>query len=119
MLRLADLAVNAARFAAAAAIVGHPLAWDQAILAAIAYYMLGIIAPTGMLGAREAGTVWFVGAVGLGTVAGQSAQEAAASLTVLTLFITGTESVVLLAGAAGGVAWLRPDRLLRRTPPGA
>ena len=34
---------------------------------------------------------------------------------MLTLFITGTESIVLVAGAAAGLVWLRPDRLLRQT----
>ncbi|HZW11558.1 MAG TPA: hypothetical protein VFF69_16780, partial [Phycisphaerales bacterium] len=68
----------------------------------------------GVLGAREAGTVWMAGALALGATSGQSADAVARSLTVLTLFITGAESVVLLAGAAAGTAWLRPDRLLRR-----
>jgi hypothetical protein len=114
-MRAADLAIMSARFVVAGAIVGHHFGWEQAVLVASAYYIIGVVSPTGMLGAREAGTVWMAGALGLAGGGAQSAEEVARSLTVLTLFITGTESIVLLAGAAAGVAWLRPDRLLRRT----
>lgn len=113
MLRLLDAGVLAARFVVSGFIVGIAFGWEEAVLVASAYYLIGVVSPFGVLGAREAGAVWLAGALGLAANAGQSPQEVARSLTVLTLFITGTESVVLLAGAAAGVAWLRPDRLLR------
>jgi hypothetical protein len=113
-LRLADMGVLAARFVVAGAIVGVGFAWEEAVLVASAYYLIGVVSPFGLLGAREAGAVWLGGVLGLAASTGQSAEEIARSLTVLTLFITGTESIVLLAGAAAGVAWLRPDRLLYR-----
>lgn len=113
LIRLFDLGVMSARFVVAGSIVGIGFGWEEAVLAASAYYLIGVVSPFGMLGSREAGTAWMLGAVGLASATGQSAQEVARSLTVLTLFITGTESVVLLAGAAAGTAWLRPDRLLR------
>lgn len=112
-LRLADLALIAARFVVAGSIVGVAFGWEEAVLVASAYYLIGVVSPFGMLGAREAGTVWMAGALGLAAATGQSVEQTAASLTVLTLFITGTESVVLLAGAAAGAIWLRPDRMLR------
>ena len=115
-LRLVDLGVMSARFVVAGSIVGVAFGWEEAVLVASAYYIIGMVSPFGMLGAREAGTVWMAGALGLAATTGQSAEEVARSLTVLTLFITGTESVVLLAGAAAGTAWLRPDRLLRKPP---
>lgn len=116
-LRLADLAVMSWRFVVAGAIVGISFGWEEAVLAASAYYLIGVASPFGMLGTREAGTVWMVGALGIAAAAGQTPEEVARSLTVLTLFITGTESIVLVAGAAAGLAWLRPDKLLRKTPP--
>lgn len=119
LMRLIDLGVMSARFVVAGSIVGVAFGWEEAVLAASAYYIIGMVSPFGMLGAREAGTAWMLGAVGLTSAAGQSAEEVARSLTVLTLFITGTESVVLLAGAAVGTVWLRPDRLLRRAGNGA
>ena len=113
VLRLLDLGIMSGRFVVAGSIVGVAFGWEEAVLAASAYYIIGMVSPFGMLGAREAGTAWWVGALGMAATSGQSAEEVARSLTVLTLFITGTESVVLLAGAAAGTAWLRPDRLLR------
>jgi hypothetical protein len=117
LLRLTDVGVLAARFVVAGAIVGVAFGWEEAVLVASAYYLIGVVSPFGVLGAREAGTVWMAGALGLAASSGQPADEVARSLTVLTLFITGTESVVLLAGAAAGVVWLRPDRLLRAKEP--
>ncbi|MBK7403807.1 MAG: hypothetical protein IPJ41_04030 [Phycisphaerales bacterium] len=113
VLRLVDLVVISARFVVAGSIVGVAFGWEEAVLVASAYYLIGVVSPFGLLGAREAGTVWMAGALGLAASSGRPADEIARSLTVLTLFISGTESVVLLACAAAGVAWLRPDRLLK------
>jgi len=118
-LRLADIGVLAARFVVAGTIVGVAFGWEEAVLVASAYYLIGVVSPFGLLGAREAGAVWLAGALGLAAGTGQSAEAVARSLTVLTLFITGTESVVLLAGAAAGVVRLRPDRLLYRATQGS
>lgn len=113
LLRFADLAVMSWRFVVAGSIVGVGFGWDEAVVVALSYYVLGMLSPVGMLGARDAGTVWMAGMLGLVSSMGSSATEVARSLTVLTLFVTGTESVVLLAGAAAGLARLRPDRLVR------
>ncbi|MFG0259799.1 MAG: hypothetical protein ACF8LK_05535 [Phycisphaerales bacterium JB041] len=115
VFRLLDLGVMSARFVVAGSIVGIAFGWEEAVLVASAYYIIGMLSPFGMLGAREAGTVWMAGTLGLAAATGQTADEVARSLTVLTLFITGTESIVLVAGAAAGLVWLRPDRLLRHT----
>ncbi len=115
-LRLLDLGVMSWRFVVAGSIVGVAFGWEEAVLVASAYYIIGMLSPFGILGAREAGTVFMAGALGIAASTGQSTEEVAPSLTVLTLFITGTESIVLLAGAAAGTVWLRPDRLLRKAP---
>ncbi len=111
--RTCDLLVMSLRFVVAGAIVGVGFGFEEAVLAAAAYYFIGMASPFGMLGTREAGTVYLAGALGLAASTGQSAEQVARSLMVLTLFITGTESIVLLVGAAFGVIWLRPDRLLK------
>lgn len=56
LLRVTDVSVQAARFAVAARILEIELSPGQAILVSLAYFVLGIISPAGMLGAREAGT---------------------------------------------------------------
>jgi len=105
-VRLADVAVQTARFVLAASILGVSLPWDHAALVASSYFLISVVSPFGMLGTREAGTVWLAAALGL---AGGS-DAATHPLVVVTLFITGTESVVLLAGAAWAVLWLRRER---------
>lgn len=110
-LRLMDVAVQAARFALAAAILGVPLSFDQALLISLAYFMIGILSPVGVLGAREAGATGT--AAVLFAAAGADLSESAAQIAPVALFVSATEGVVLLFGAAAGVAWLRPDRLLK------
>ena len=105
-VRLADVAVQSARFVLAASILGVALPWDHAALVASSYFLISVLSPFGTLGTREAGTVWLAAALGL---AGAS-DAATHPLVVVTLFITGTESVVLLAGAAWAVVWLRRKR---------
>ena len=41
------------------------------------------------------------------------AQTIQLAVAPVFLLVTATEAVVYLAGAAAGIAWLRPDRLLR------
>lgn len=103
-LRLADTGVQAARFVVAADVVGHELPYSQALLAAAAYFLVGILSPVGMLGLREGAATGLAGAL---------AFTSGESFAVITLLVSATESIVNLAGAAIGLAWLRPDRLLR------
>ncbi len=102
-IRLADVATQTARFVLAAAIPCIPLPRDHAALVDPSYFLISVVSPFGMLGTREAGTVWLAAALGL---AGAS-DAATHPLVIVTLFITGTESLVLLAGAAWAVLWLR------------
>lgn len=104
-LRLLDIAAQTARFAVAASILGVDLGWQQALLIASTYFLIGMLSPFGMLGTREAG------AVGLAQLLGIS--DAGDSLVVVILAVSATESLVNLLCAGVGVAWLRPDRLLR------
>ncbi len=106
VLRVADLLVQAARFELAARAVGGELGWDQALLAASAYFMIGILSPAGVLGARETGTA---GVAALLTIPALTSD----AFVLATLVVTGAELVINLVAAAASIAWLRPDRLLR------
>lgn len=104
-LRLVDIGVQASRFKIAAAIVDQPLTWDQAVLAGAMFFLIGALAPTGQVGAREAGTAGFLGMFLTSIDFG--------SFAVVVLMVSATETVVLLVGSMVGLAYLRPDRLLR------
>jgi hypothetical protein len=107
-MRLADVAVQTARFLVAASVVGQTLSPELAVLAASAYFLIGVLAPTGALGVREAGT------------AGVFALLATEDFKVVIITITAVETLVLLGGAVLAAVRLRVDRLLRlggaRTP---
>jgi len=109
-LRLGDVAVQSVRMVVAAAALGVELSPEHAVLVASTYFMIGMLSPFGMLGTREAGSVGLAELLGFG--------EAGDSLVVVILAVSATESLVNLACGAAGVAWLRPDRLLklRRSP---
>lgn len=103
-LRLADLVVHVARFWVAATVLGVDLPIDQILFISLGYFLVGVLSPFGVLGAREGGAIGVAAALyggELGDVAG------------VALLVTATETVVYLFGAAAGLAWLRPDRLLR------
>lgn len=106
LLRLADLGSQAVRFAVAASILGVDLSPEHTVLIASTYFLIGMLSPFGMLGTREAGSIGVAGLIGIG--------DAAESLAVVVLAISATESLVNLAGGALGVAYLRPDRLIRQ-----
>jgi len=100
-LRLADIAAQTARFLLAASIVGQALPLELAVLAASAYFLIGVLAPTGSLGVREAGT------------AGVFAAMKSEGFLVVVLTITAAETVVLLGTGVLAAVWLRVDRLVR------
>ncbi|HYE02897.1 MAG TPA: hypothetical protein VD963_06650, partial [Phycisphaerales bacterium] len=101
-LRAADVLVQAARMVVASHLAGRAISPEQALLAGSTYVLIGALAPTGMLGVREAG------AAGAGALAGET------DLRLVVLLVTASE--VLVALAAGAAAWvcLRPGRWLPR-----
>ncbi len=104
-LRLADVGVLTARFMVAASILGVGLGWEEGVLFASSYFLIGMLSPFGMLGTREAGSMGVAAALGFG--------DAGESVAVVILLVTATESLsYLVAGVLGGV-WVRPDRLIR------
>ncbi len=105
-LRLADLAVQTARFLIAAELLDIALSPGQAVLFALVYFFIGVVTPFGMLGTREGGTVGIAVLVGMS----ETGYEA---LAAVPLLVTATEAIVSLMLAGIAIAWLRPDRLLR------
>ncbi len=104
--RLLDFAAQAARIAIAAAIVGQEIQWDQALLAGSIFFLITAAAPSGALGAREGGTAWLIGAI--------LPHLDKEKFLVVVLTVSGTEAVVLIVGSLVGMAYLRPDRFIRR-----
>jgi hypothetical protein len=86
--------------------VGQAISWDQALLAGSIFFLITAAAPSGALGAREGGTAWLIHAI-LPTLEMKD-------FLVVVLVVSGTEAVVLIAGSLIGLAYLRPDRLMRR-----
>ena len=103
-LRVIDITAFAGRFYIVSRMLGQPMDFDQCVMASVVYFMIGVFSPIGSLGAREAGTA---GVFGLfGTIDFDQ-------VAVITVVVTGAEVLVSLVTAALGIAWLRPDRLLR------
>ena len=113
-LRLADAGVHAVRFWIAAQVLGVPLGLDGAVMLGFTFFLIGVLSPFGSLGAREGGTLAIAELIGLGVMS-----DGSNPVPALILFVSGTESVVALAAAGFGAAWLRLDKLLRFARPGA
>jgi hypothetical protein len=103
-LRVLYIASMAARLFVASRIVGNPLPTDQSLFGSVAYFFIGIVSPVGALGAREGGTAKFLEWFG---------EIDFEQLAVIMLVVTGSEILANTALAAIGIAWLRPDRLIR------
>ncbi|MCH7793137.1 MAG: hypothetical protein IID31_12765 [Planctomycetes bacterium] len=105
-IRLGDLAVQAARFVVAAALLDVAFSPGQATLFAVVYFFIGVVSPAGMLGTREGGTIAFAAMLGM------SESEYSALAPVL-LLVTATEVIGAFVMASLSIAWLRPDKLLK------
>ena len=72
------------------------------MIAGSAFFLIGVVAPTGQLGAREAGTTGIMAALH------------SEGLVVAVLMVSAVEAAVVLLAAMAGGAYLRLDRLLGR-----
>lgn len=102
-LRLVDLTVQAWRFVLVAGLLGHEITIGSAVLFATIFFLVGVLSPLGLLGTRDGMVVLAAGAAGVA--------EPSAFVPV-ALTVTASELVAALGGAALGVAWLGPHRLL-------
>lgn len=104
-LRLADLMVQALRFVVAARAIGEVLPAHDAVLIAGVYFLIGVVSPSGAVGAREGGTT------GLAKVLPGVNYAAFAGVA---LAVSAAEVVVVVVCVVLALAWLRPWRLLSR-----
>lgn len=103
LLRLLDVGVQAARFWLAAELLGSPIGYDQALLVSVAFFLIGVMSPSGMLGLREGGSRIFAGLVAIDP----------ATFAPVPLLVGAVDAVVNLTGAGIAIAYLGPRRLLR------
>lgn len=107
LLRSIDAAIHTSRFLLAAGILGIDLPAGQAVIAGCSYFLIGVAAPSGTVGLREALTGGLLGRLLTGVDPDQ--------FMVAVLMVSAAEAVVLLPAAIAGAAWLKPWRLRRRT----
>lgn len=110
LLRFADLGIHAARFLVAAAILGVALPTAEAVPIAITYFLVGVVSPSGLAGLREGAATGLAGV--LVSKAGAT-KETMQAFAAVSLLVTAVEAAAFLAGGAIGLAWLRPDRVIR------
>lgn len=112
LLRVLDFAAQSFRFMAAAALIGLELSFGDSLILTVSYFMIGLATPIGMIGTREAGAVAIAAVLGLG--GGEPLNdEMVDQFALVMVIVTGAEAIATAAAAGMGLAWLRPDRLLR------
>lgn len=107
LFRVLDILSFALRFYVAARVLDLPISGADSLLLGATYFIIGMASPFGMLGTREAGTIAIASAVGISTAALSEDPTGQAPIAIAVLFVTAIESIVNLACAAFGVAWLR------------
>lgn len=95
---------RAGRFVIAAGVLGVSMSWSDAMILSAGFFLIGVLTPFGMIGSREAGTVG---------ISSLLAMAATGESTAVVLLVSAPEAIVNLVGAGLGVAWMRPDRLVR------
>ena len=110
-IRLIDSAVQAMRFVIAARIFGVELTAQQALLVSLLYFVVGVASPSGLVGLRDGAAAVLAGK--LLERAGLSSEQGRDMFTAVALLVSATEAAAYLFGGAVGLAWLRPDRLLK------
>ena len=110
VLRAMDVCVHSGRFLVAAAILGVELPLSQAMPISLTFFLIGVVSPAGMAGLREGAAT---GLAGILLAKAGADEDSYADFAKVALLVTATEAIVFLASAAVGIAWLRPDRLLK------
>lgn len=109
-LRLLHAGVLTWRFVAVAAVLGVAMPIDVALPVGIAFFVIGSASPAGMAGLRETGAA---GLAGLMLSASGTESATLATYAPVAILLSATEAIVFLVCGALGLAWLRPDRLLK------
>jgi len=107
LFRVLDILSFAMRFYVASRVLDLPLSGSDSLLLGATYFLIGMASPVGMLGTREAGTIAIASMVGISSAALAQDQTGEAPIIIAVLFVTAIESIVNLACAGFGIAWLR------------
>jgi len=106
LMRGLDIASLAGRFMAASWLLGFGLGVESAVLLGCTFFLLSVLAPTGNLGVREAGTTALAAAVGLDLD----------SIGMLVLIVSGAELLTAFVASLPAAVYVRLDRVLLRPP---
>lgn len=112
LLRIADIVAQSWRFVLAAGIIGVEANFSDGVILTIAYFLIGLLSPFGLVGTREAGVVVIASALGLAGGAAMSSDDAE-TFALMVLIVSAADLIAVAGSAAVGLAWLRPDRLFR------
>jgi hypothetical protein len=107
LFRTLDILSFAMRFYVAARVLDLPISGSDSLLLGATYFLIGMASPVGMLGTREAGTIAIASMVGISSAALTQDTSGQTPIVIAVLFVTGIESIVNLACAGFGIAWLR------------
>ncbi len=116
LFRVLDILTFALRFYVAARVLDLPISGSDSLLLGATYFLIGMASPVGMLGTREAGTIAIASMVGISSVALTEDASGQTPIIIAVLFVTAIESVVNLACAAFGLAWLKARPGLEQNP---
>ncbi len=110
--RLADIIGFALRFFIAARVLELPITMQDSLLLGASYFLIGAASPAGMLGTREAGTIWVAQLVGISAGALSETDSGQIPIAATVLLVTAVEAVVNLGCAGFGIAWLKARKPL-------
>ncbi len=116
LFRVLDILTFALRFYVAARVLDLPISGSDSLLLGATYFLIGMASPVGMLGTREAGTIAIASMVGISSAAIAEDATGQTPIIIAVLFVTAIESVVNLACAAFGLAWLKARPGLNGNP---
>ena len=100
VLRFVDGLGIGARFLIAAALLGYDLDTGTALVAGVAFFLIGALAPTGAAGVREGGASGVLALLGV-----------TEAVIPVVLFVTATQVLGELVVGGAALAWLGPRRL--------
>ncbi len=119
LFRVLDILTFALRFYVAARVLDLPISGSDSLLLGATYFLIGMASPVGMLGTREAGTIAIASMVGISSAALAENTNGETPIVIAVLFVTAVESIVNLACAGFGLAWLKARPGLARNPDSA
>lgn len=104
LCRISNLLLGAARFYLVAQLLGTPITIDTAVIASCTYFLVGVLSPSGSLGAREGATT------GLASLLAVPGMEHGA-FAPIAIFVSVLEIITHLCSAILGSFLIHPWKL--------